>query len=304
VRRILRAYHLQPGLQDRLRYHVKPFRPTSPIPNRFELDPRPPDAPKPWPFLAADPSAYASLLSELAPFLRDLPAELPLHNTWYGGADAALLYAMVRKLKPARVVEVGCGYSTRILCAACRHNEAHAPPADVLCIDPLPRREWQDLPATFDRRPVQQTPIERFARLGPNDLLFVDSSHVLKMQSDVLFLLAEALPILSPGVVVHVHDIFTPYDYPPEFSLDTCHMNEQYALECLLANSPGWQVLLPLHHLHRAKPEWLAPLCPGAPGRPSAFWMRKTEPPTSPSHPRLPTPLRLQTGDKTDSEGS
>ena len=132
-----------------------------------------------------------------------------------------------------------------------------------------------NLAAEWIARPVQTLSRDFFRDLSANDILFIDSSHVLKMQNDVLFLLSEVLPALAPGVIVHFHDIFTPFEYPPEFSLETCHMNEQYALECVLANTSDWEVLLPVYYLFRTRPDCFSKLYPGKLRRPSAFWLRK-----------------------------
>lgn len=275
VRRVMEAYHRRPALQDRIRYHVKPFRVTSPIPNRFEMADCPVPSPKEHSFLPADVAHYARIIEELAVYGDEPGTHAPFDNPWYGGADGAILHAMIRRFKPARLVEIGSGFSTQIASAAVQINAAEGYPCEITCIDPEPRRSLEGIDVAWIERPVQAIPMGLFPRLARNDMLFVDSSHVLKMQSDVLFLLSRVLPRAAPGVIVHFHDIFTPFEYPSEFSLETCHMNEQYAIECVLANTDRWEILLPVHWLFRTRPDLLARVHSGAPGRPSAFWMRK-----------------------------
>jgi hypothetical protein len=134
------------------------------------------------------------------------------------------------------------------------------------------------LPGEFLRQKVEQVPLERFQRLDAGDVLFIDTSHVIKVQNDVEFEFLHILPLLKPGVVVHIHDIFTPYDYPAEWLVgngpNRGGNNEQYALECLLSGGADWEVVLPVFLLWKDHREALRPLVESN-GRPGAFWIRK-----------------------------
>jgi hypothetical protein len=120
-------------------------------------------------------------------------------------------------------------------------------------------------------------PVEFFSQLGDGDALFIDTSHVLRTQNDVEYELLRVLPSLAPGVWIHIHDIFTPYDYPEEwvFSVPRAGNNEQYALECLLSGGDRFQVELPLHLLWREHQDVLRPLYLPATDRPAAIWLRR-----------------------------
>jgi hypothetical protein len=132
-----------------------------------------------------------------------------LDQAWFPSLDAAASYALVRARKPGKIVEVGSGYSTHILSRALgAHGELWA-------IDPSPRAEVAGLsgvhvvPTT-----LQETSGTPFDQLAPGDILFIDSSHILMPGSDVDLLLNRVLPLLPKGVLVHLHDIFLPFDYP------------------------------------------------------------------------------------------
>jgi predicted O-methyltransferase YrrM len=131
-------------------------------------------------------------------------------QAWFPSLDAAAAYALVRERKPQHVVEVGSGHSTRVLAKALGGL------GEILAIDPAPRADIAGLPGVqVVPSTVQTAAPELFDRLGPGDVLFIDSSHILMPGSDVDLLLNRVLPRLPSGVLVHVHDIFLPFDYPP-----------------------------------------------------------------------------------------
>jgi Methyltransferase domain len=133
---------------------------------------------------------------------------------WFPRLDAAAAYSFVRAFKPARIIEVGSGHSTRFLVRAIRDEGLRT---EVTTIDPGPRRSPKLLPVEFLQSPVQDVPPARFGALRSGDMVFIDSSHRYAPGSDVAFLLDDILPRLSPGVLVHVHDIFLPDAYPAEW---------------------------------------------------------------------------------------
>lgn len=133
-----------------------------------------------------------------------------LDQSWFPSLDAAAAYALVRDRKPQHVVEVGSGHSTRVLA------KALGGVGEILAIDPAPRADIAGLPGVqVVPSTVQAAPPGIFDRLGPGDILFIDSSHILMPGSDVDLLLNRVLPDLPSGVLVHIHDIFLPFDYPP-----------------------------------------------------------------------------------------
>jgi len=116
-----------------------------------------------------------------------------------------------------------------------------------------------------------------FSSLESGDVLFIDTSHVLKLQSDVVYELLRLLPVLKPGVWIHFHDIFTPYDYPEDWLTKSIPLscNEQYGLECLLSGGKRYTVELPLYMLWKEQPDVLQKLFPAGKTRPHGFWIRK-----------------------------
>lgn len=130
-------------------------------------------------------------------------------QSWFPSLDAAVAYALVRERKPRHVVEVGSGHSTRVLA------KAMGGLGEILAVDPAPRADIADLPGVrVVSSTLQTAPAETFDALMPGDVLFVDSSHILMPGSDVDILLNRVLPRLPAGVLIHIHDIFLPFDYP------------------------------------------------------------------------------------------
>lgn len=133
-------------------------------------------------------------------------------QSWYPGLDGAAAYAIVRTSRPARIVEVGSGHSTRFLAEAVR---AGGLATDIACIDPQPRAALGTLPVTWHREVLGERHLPMFDALGDGDLAFFDSSHLLWPGTDVDLMLNRILPRLAPGVLVHIHDVFLPDPYPP-----------------------------------------------------------------------------------------
>lgn len=133
-----------------------------------------------------------------------------LNQSWFPSLDAAAAYALMRDRKPQHLIEVGSGHSTRVLAKALGGL------GEILAIDPAPRADIAGLPGVqIVPSTVQAAPLDLFDRLGRGDVLFIDSSHILMPGSDVDLLLNRVLPRLPSGVIVHIHDIFLPFDYPP-----------------------------------------------------------------------------------------
>lgn len=187
-----------------------------------------------------------------------------LGNGFFEAVDAEILYGMLRAISPQRIVEVGSGYSTRVTAGI-------AP--DHVAIDPAPRA---DLPESvwLHQWPVQSEPLETFDTLEPGDILFIDSDHRLTPGGAVEHLYLRVLPRLASGVVVHVHDIFLPDDYPARWSRRA--YTEQTVLAAFLEGNADWEVLLSAHWLHANHPERLAVFPSYGPGvDPASFWMRR-----------------------------
>src|SRR4051812_962235 len=223
------------------------------------------------------------LRSELAAPMREFappqtsqdPHVYAAANPSYGRLDAAVLYATIRALRPGRVVELGSGHSTLITAEAAREIgtvlEAYDPYAAVV---------GEDLPglSALHRTPAQEVPFHVFEALGDGDVLFVDTTHTVKAGSDVNFIVLEVLPRLAPGGVVHLHDIFIPFEYPRVWLEDfALYWAEQYLVQAFLAMNPSYEVLWSSAALARLRgAELEAALPPGVPaGDGSAFWIRR-----------------------------
>jgi predicted O-methyltransferase YrrM len=180
----------------------------------------------------------------------------------FGYVEAQALHGVVRHLKPTRIVEVGSGLSTRCMLEALRLNLAEGHPAELVSIEPYPSAALRNASVELIARPVQEVGFEVFDALAPGDLLFIDSSHTIKVASDVTFLILEVLPRLRPGVVVHFHDIYLPYDYPRE-TLRTIHQFEETALlHAYLIGNRGIRVLFCMSQLHYQRPDLIAEVFP------------------------------------------
>ncbi|MGC3996961.1 MAG: class I SAM-dependent methyltransferase [Anaeromyxobacter sp.] len=214
------------------------------------------------------------------------PRAFHLENGSFSYGCAASTHAFIRRSRPRRVIEVGSGWSTRVISAALARNAAEgAPPADYTVIDPYPGPVIRALPGISELVPqrVEETSLERFERLGDGDLLFIDSSHVVKIGGDVNFLYLEVLPRLAPGVLVHIHDISLPFEYGrayytnPKFRV---FWTEAYLLQAFLACNNRFEVLMGLGWLQQehlpafraAFPAWDPERSPTQSG---SFWIRR-----------------------------
>lgn len=208
----------------------------------------------------------------------------PFDNAYFSKLDAAIYYALIRHLKPATIIEVGCGFSTRIANMALKRNRSEGHLGKLICIEPYPEARLTEFALEMEliQQPVQEVSLDMFRELKGNDILFIDSSHVAKFQSDVCHEFLTILPALAPGVWVHVHDIFFPMDYPATWLVDKrIAFNEQYLLEAFLALNPSYTAQCCLHALwldHQAAMARFWPTeCLPANGQLGAgsFWMKR-----------------------------
>jgi predicted O-methyltransferase YrrM len=205
-------------------------------------------------------------------------------NPYFGPGDADFYYSIIRKNKPKRIVEIGSGYSTRLACAASRANETEESGSGsrVTCIEPYSNDSMLSaLDIDLIRMPVEEVDIELFASLEPNDILFIDSSHMIRPQGDVLYEIQQVLPRVAPGVWIHIHDIFTPRDYPPDWLIDRMYFwNEQYVLESFLAFNRDFRVVGALNYLNSVDTERFRGRMPLVDFRPegdtASFWILRS----------------------------
>lgn len=214
------------------------------------------------------------MFKELVPLFDDVPERRYRTNSMYGAADASVYQAAVRHFKPRRVVEVGSGFSTaKLLDTADRY----LPDIDITCIEPYPDR-LRALLLPHDRvevieSPVQDVSTQLFKSLQDTDILFIDSTHVAKAGSDVVWLFTRVLPLLAKGVVVHIHDVFWPFEYPTEWLRAGRNWNEDYFVHAFLCHNSTWQIEVFNSWIWRQHPE-LVPtsLLTESPG---SLWLRR-----------------------------
>ena len=181
------------------------------------------------------------------------------NNTAFGGVDGDVLYCMIRYFKPNKIIEIGSGFSTYLMAHAILKNRQDDSTYDgeLVVIDPYPndivRAGFPGLSRLIAQK-VQDVPLSEFKQLTKNDILFIDSSHVLKIGSDVQYEYLEILPRLNSGVLTHMHDIFLPLEYP-KTQVINLHIfwNEQYILQAFLSCNRCFEVLwggtyMHLHH--------------------------------------------------------
>lgn len=212
-----------------------------------------------------------------------VPGRFFLGNQGFDTVDAELLYAMVRAMRPERVVELGSGYTTLLINLACRRNAADGVESSHEVFDPYPRPhilgDAVAPPSTLTAVSATDVPLDVFAALAAGDILFVDTTHTVKLASDVNFIVLDVLPVLSPGVLIHFHDIFLPWEYPRVW-LSEMHWYwaEQYLLQAFLAFNGSYEIVVPAQALAREHPERLAAVIPSftPPASPGSMWLRRT----------------------------
>jgi len=200
-----------------------------------------------------------------------------LNNSQYAGLDAMTLFCMLQMLKPKRLMELGSGYST--LLAADVKRRFLSDSLSISCVEPYPLDFLkQGVPGVDDlfRQKIEDLPVELFSTLDAGDFLFIDTSHVSKAGSDVNHIYFEILPRLSPGVIIHIHDIFLPEDYPKSWVIDEGRSwNEQYIVRALLMYSNVFEVMFGCYNAYFKFPDLVRKLFNGTLYGGGSLWIRK-----------------------------
>ena len=250
----------------------------SPIPSRPELQRREhvvfDESPGELPGIRLNEAGQRAMLERLSEQLRDgllLGDGTPgrryaFENPAFSYCDALVWHALLRLVRPKRVIEVGSGHSS---CVLLDTNNAHLDDS-VACtfIEPYPQLLYslmqpQDRASTrVIASNLQDVPLDTFAELEAGDVLFIDSSHVSKTDSDVNYAFFEILPRLAAGVYVHVHDIFFPFEYPKEWVYQGRAWNEAYLLRAFLQNNHSFEIMLWNSWVERQRRSWLEELMP------------------------------------------
>ena len=204
------------------------------------------------------------------------PGHFYLNNHLFDGTDALVAYCMVRHFQPRLIIEIGGGFSSLILGEGATKNRESA----LICIEPFPqeflKQGFPGLHSLIEKK-VETVDLDFFSQLGSGDILFIDSSHTVKIGGDVNYLFLEVLPRLKPGVIVHVHDIFLPFDYRRDWVMDELRFwTEQYLLQAFLSFNSEFEVLMSnsyLSHYYKEDLKAAFPRLPSWGG--GSFWMRR-----------------------------
>ncbi|HEU0274440.1 MAG TPA: class I SAM-dependent methyltransferase [Candidatus Udaeobacter sp.] len=278
-------------------FHVTPVHFYQPIPDTRTLSKALWDRPSELAGIDMNDAEQLDLLRTHFPKFRDEYEQFPtkptgetigfhFNNRLFDGTDALVAYCMVRKFQPRLMIEIGSGMSSLLLTEAARRNGS----SNLICIDPFPgefvRKGFPGLRALIEQK-VQDINLEFFSQLESADVLFIDSSHTVKIGGDVNYLFLEILPRLKPGVIIHVHDIFLPFEYRRDWVMDEFRFwAEQYLLQAFLTFNSEFEVLMANRYLEHKYPEELKAAFPTlerlAPSIPNAvkwiggsFWIRR-----------------------------
>lgn len=243
--------------------------------------------------LAWNPCAFRENAEEISRFKPDTPwprnassapMEFSLENRSFSHICASFLYGMIRKYQPRRIVEIGSGNSSKVIRTALRDNAGDRE-AEYIIIDPhcaFEEVQFSPCDVTIMRQPMEETELSVFTELAANDILFIDSSHTVRIGGDVNFAILDVLPALAPGVIVHFHDIVMPYEYPKTYAVNPrfrVFWTESYLLQAFLAFNSEYEILLPAAWLCNTELETLKKCYPDM-SEPfdwssSSFWIRR-----------------------------
>jgi len=274
-------------LWERHGFHVTPVHFYQPIPNTQSLPETLWNRPSELIGIDMNDAVQLDLLRNHFPKFRDeydqFPAEetsepgrFSLKNGLFDGTDALVAYCMIRHFQPRLIIEVGSGFSSLVAAEAMAKSED----STLICIEPFPldflRKGFPGLRSLIEKK-VEDIDTEFFSQLGSGDILFIDSSHTVRIGGDVNYLFLEVLPRLKPGVIVHVHDIFSPFDYRRDWVMDELRFwGEQYLLQAFLTFNSEFEVLMANAYLGHRYMEDLKATFPNSPWwGGGSFWMRR-----------------------------
>lgn len=232
-----------------------------------------------FPILRGMDAEYQDLLAHLktssAKFSSILTShpEYSIANDYFTTPDAEVLLAIVERYRPRRVVEIGSGNSTLLFRMAADGAQV---PLRVTSIDPAPRRSVESIANDTIRQEAEVIEVDHFRELAANDILFIDSSHEIRVGNDVLQVFFHILPTIKSGVLIHFHDIFLPFEYPRQWVAEFhWPWTEQYLLQAFLTGNHEYNVLWPGHYLQRTMSDFRSyfPLLHN--GTAKSFWIIK-----------------------------
>ena len=243
------------------------------------------------PGIDLDRDEIGATWNRLLPYLTSSPFSEHAQTGWryyyenpaYSYGDGSVLHAMIRNLRPARMIEVGSGWSSA--CALDTVDHFLDGQCEFTFIEPYPEllkgligeKAVAGKNIRILEQRIQDVPLELFDSLEPGDILFIDSTHILATGSDVCFELFEVMPRIKPGVVVHFHDMFWPFEYPAAWAVDENRSwNELYGIQAFLTHNAEWHILFFNDFFAKAEPALIGrtfPLFMRNPG--GALWLVK-----------------------------
>lgn len=223
---------------------------------------------------------YSSELADI-PQEKQKSIQFYFNNGSFKSGDAEYWYQLIRATKPKRIFEIGSGNSTLMAIKAIGRNRKDDAnyECEHICIEPYEMPWLEEVGISVVREKVEDLDISFFSKLWENDILFIDSSHIIRPHGDVLFEYLGLLPSLNKGVIVHVHDIFSPKNYLKEWIQDEVRLwNEQYLLEAFLTDNSCWKIVGALNYLHHNHYEKLRSVAPflSSEREPGSFYIQKT----------------------------
>ena len=283
---------------ERKGYHITPNHFYEHVPNISTLREDLWNKHSELPGIEMNESKQLALLSEFADKFKNEYDQLPLDetlikqpyeyyikNTSFTEVDGEIFYCIIRHFKPRRIFEIGAGFSTYLAAhALMKNNETDGIEAELVSFEPYPNEVLKKGFPGFSRlvaKGVERIGVSDFTELVENDVLFIDSSHVLKIGSDVQYEYLEILPRLNKGVIIHAHDIFLPAEYLKDWVLkDYRFWTEQYLLQSFLSFNDSFEVLWAGSYMHLRHSEKLVAAFRSynrIKSWPASFWIRKTK---------------------------
>jgi predicted O-methyltransferase YrrM len=273
---------------QRLGFHVSPVHYYQPIPDTRLLDPDLWERRSSLVGVDMRPEAQLALLRQFGKTYgqecREFtgpprPGRFDITNRMFGPVDAEMLYCMVRHHKPRNIIEIGSGHSTLLSAEALARNAEDGHPGALIAYEPHPRRFLRDHPGIEVRKvPGEQVPPAEIEALEAGDILFIDSTHTIRIGGDVQHEYRELVPRLPPGALVHIHDIFLPGEYPRHQAMRFRRFwTEQYLVQAFLAFNSDFEVLWAANYMSLDYPDDLRAAFPTFTGeRPaSSLWLRR-----------------------------
>jgi hypothetical protein len=286
VRRFLDGFNRSLELRNWSGYHVRPYHFACPIADPNEIDPGKLKSRGALGDTLLDYGKIEPLVKAIQPYAKEIhhfPVEPDgkspywFNNYAYDAYDATILHGLIRHLKPKRIVEAGSGFSSMVMTTAANMNAEEGCAPDITHIEPYPPERLLNYPLAGKllKEKIEDLDLGFFRNFEANDILFIDSTHVLKTQSDLVYIFNYILPLLPSGVYVHFHDVFTPYDADEHMLFEMqWSWNEQYALEAILLNSNRFEVAVPSFALVKERPELMKQFVPWETAIPKGFWIR------------------------------